>query len=139
MATKTTFDVVDALITVLLADAALKADITGHIYRDGMRPVNSDKEDVVVGTLPITFEQIQRSIANINVHVPTAKITINGIGNFVPNFVRLKEITARIVSLVNEKYIGDYWFLVQQQSFYQENENETYSNIRVEFYSENIN
>lgn len=139
MAIKTSFDVEDLLVATLIGDAGLKADISGHIYRSGQRPVNSDKEDIVVGSLPITFEQIQRSIANINVHVPTQEVTINGIGNFFPNVDRLKEITARIIALVNEKYIEDYWFLVQQETHYQENEKESYANIRVEFYSENIN
>jgi hypothetical protein len=135
---RNTFDIVDILVSVLLSDDTLKGELTGTVYRHGERPVNSDKEDVIVGCLPVTNEQLQRSVANVNIHVPNLNMKINGITNSQPDLARLEELTDMVAALVDEKYFSDYWFFVQQQNLFQE-DGEAYSNIRVEFYLENIN
>lgn len=134
---RNTFNIVDILTAVLMADSGLTSDITGKVYRNGERPVNSDKEDVVVNSLPVTNDQLQRSVANVNIHVPNIERTINGIENSMPDLVRLESLTDRVILIVDEKYFADHWFFVQQQNFFQE-EGQAYTNIRVEFFSENL-
>ena len=131
---KNSYNIVDILVGVLQAE---DFGITGKVYRQGERPVDSKKEDLVVNTLPVSNQQIQRSVANINAHVPNRKIVINGVGNSQPNLTRLEAITSLVCAAVDEQYFETYWFFVQQQSTFAE-EQETYSNIRIEFYSENI-
>lgn len=131
---KNTYNIVNILVGVL-QDAGLT--ITGAVYRQGERPINSKLEDVVVNSLPVTNGQVQQTVANVNAHVPNLNININGIGNAQPDLVRLETITSQVCAAVDEQYFSDHWFFVQQQSFFSEAQ-ETYSNIRIEFYFENI-
>lgn len=54
----------------------MKDEISGKVYRSGMRPFNSDKEDIVVSFLAGDDGQFQMSVVNINIFVPD--ITLNG-------------------------------------------------------------
>ncbi len=140
----TTFDIQDRLYTLLNGSASLVSApgtmLTGAIYKSGGRPINSDKEDIVIGSLPINFEQIQQAVININIHVPNLSINIGGVQDKTkPNLKRLKELTALVIGIVDDKYYSDYWFNVQQQHLFEEQgANEYYSNIRLNFFSENI-
>ena len=135
---RNTFDIVDILYQVLQNNVGITSAINGEITKK--RQINSDKEDVVIGSLPVTGEQIQQGIVNINIYVPNLTVKLNSIqDNSHPNHQRLKTLTALVIEAVDEKYYSDYWFFVQQQSLFEsETGNEHYSNIRLEFYSENI-
>lgn len=140
---RTTFDIVDIIYPILKNDAALTTALSGTVYKDGQRPIGSGKEDVSIGSLPVNGEQLQQTVVNVNIHVPNQKLLLNDVqDNTKPDLKRLKALTALVIGLVNEKYYSDYWFFVQQQQLFpeqDENANEHYSNIRLSFYSENIN
>lgn len=133
--TKSTFDIVDIIYQVLSADASITGEITGIVCKK--RLVNSDKEDVVIGSLPVSNEQVQQAVANINIHVPNLIIKANGMQDISqPNLKRLNELTALVWGIVDEKYYSEYWFYVQQQNLFEDpGTNEHYSNIRVNFNS----
>lgn len=136
---RNTFNLVDIIYLVLTANTTITSAITGKVYKNA-RPLNSDKQDIVVGSLPINAEQIQQAVMNVNIHIPNLKISINGLqDNTPPNLVKLEEVTALVIEGLKDKVFSDYWFDVQQQNlFAEEATNEHYSNIRINFYSENI-
>lgn len=136
---RNTFNLVDIIYLVLTANAAITSAITGKVYKNA-RPLNSDKQDIVVGSLPINAEQIQQAVMNVNVHISNLKISINGVqDNSQPNLIKLEEVTALVIEGLKDKVFSDYWFDIQQQNlFADEATNEHYSNIRINFYSENI-
>lgn len=136
---RTTLNIVDILYTVLHGDNALKTAISGKIYKNE-RPVDSKVEDIVINSLPVTGDQLQAAIGNVNIHIPNLKLNINNVqDNSQPDLGRLGMITDLVVSDV-EDYTGpDYWFFIQQQTVFPSDVvGEYYSNIRVNFFSENI-
>ena len=109
--------------------------ITGGVYKQP-RPTSEDKEDIVIGSLPITFEQLQKGILNVNVHVPNLLLGIN-MQDSQPDYARISVLTGLVIKLLDNHYFGDSWLAVQQQQTFVE-DSSSYSNIRVEIYSENI-
>lgn len=132
---KTTRTAIDAVINVLIG-TSLHLAINGALAR--RRPINSDKEDIIVNSLPITFTQIQRGIINVNIHVPNKSVTANGVADTeYPDYVRLKDLTEMAIPILNN-YVGDgYYFQVQQEQVIEE-EKSSFSNIRLSFQSKNI-
>jgi len=132
---KTTYDIQNILYKVLSSSTNITETITGGVYKK--RPLNSKQEDIIVGSLPVGNDDIQRAVGNVNIHVPNLIIDVNGVqDNSQPNLKRLNEITRLAWGLLDESYYEGYWFYVQQQSIFEEG-NEHYSNIRIEFYSVN--
>ena len=136
---RNTFDIVDIIYLVLSANTSVTSSINGKVYKN-QRPTNSDKQDIAIGSLPINAEQIQRTVVNVNIHVPNLRIKINGVqDNSQPDLVKLNEVTTLVIGALKDKVFNDYWFDVQQQNlFASETTGEHYSNIRIDFYSENI-
>ncbi|MEZ2446124.1 hypothetical protein AB6805_30625 [Chitinophaga sp. RCC_12] len=134
----TTLEAVDSVYHKL-AVGILPGTITGGLYKEN-RPTNSKSEDVVINSLSINSEQLQEGILNVNIHVPNLIISVNSIqDNSQPDFVRLKTLTALAISDLIDVWTGNIHYTVQQHALFSDNElNEHYSNIRLEFYSTNI-
>jgi hypothetical protein len=134
---KSTLDLVDIVWTALDA-SALKAAITGDISKHRRTP-NSTKEDIVINALPISGAQIQEAIVNVNLHVPDIKVNKNGMDDFMPNHTRLKALCNIALNALQDNWGEDYNFDVQQQNLFRDEEaNDHYINIRLEFYNVNI-
>lgn len=135
---KTTLDEVDIIWSAVNA-SALKTAINGGIYKH-KRVLNSSKEDVVINALPITSEQIQNGIVNVNVHVPNHSVQLaDGVDNSQPNHTRLKALATIAVAVLKDTWADDYNFDVQQQILIEDKEaNDHYINIRLEFFNVNI-
>lgn len=96
-----TLEAFEEIITLLI-QGGVKTAISGVV--DVIRPINSEKEDVIVGTLPLTFDQLQDCTVNINIHVPNLKIKKNGIDtNDTPDRPRLKALLNIVYPSLNEK------------------------------------
>lgn len=134
-----TFDI-ETIIYQALNVPDITNAISGKVYKNS-RPLSSDKVDVVVGSLPVNNEQLQKTVVNVNVHVPNLKININGItDNTQPDVATLKTVTDLVISTLDDKAYMDYYFDVQQQVLFKdETTDEHYSNIRINFISENLN
>jgi hypothetical protein len=134
---KTTLDLVDIIWSAVNA-SALKAAINGGVYKH-KRVLNSTKEDVVINALPITAEQIQNGIVNVNIHVPNLKVqTAAGVDD-QPNHTRLKALATIAVGVLEDTWADEYNFDVQQQILIEDKEaNDYYINIRLEFFNVNI-
>jgi hypothetical protein len=132
-----TLQIVDAVVSHLIG-SPLKIAITGDIYPD-RRPPNSDMEDVVVNSLPVNAEQLQKGIVNVNIHVPDASIHFNEMDDTVPDRTRLKQLATIALANLKDIWIGTYHFDVQQQTLLQDEEaGDHYINIRLEFFNENL-
>lgn len=128
----TTLDIIDLLWTKL-DGSALKSAITGKMYKL-LRLANSKKEDVVINCLPINNEQLSKTIANINIHVPDLTIEVDGIAQQVPDIVRLKSLAALAISILKDTWTSTLNYDVQQQVVIQDREaGDHYINIRLEF------
>lgn len=111
MAVKTGFDLVDTLCDFLEAQSF---DITGKVYPFS-RPVNSDKEDLVVNSLTLDNEQLQTGFTNINGYVPGKRITVNDITESMPDVPRMQALAASVASTIKKPvYLGEYEFWMQQ-------------------------
>lgn len=135
---KTTLDLVDVVYNELKSGPT-KSAINGGVYKY-TRPVNSSLEDVVINSLPVTGEQLQQAIVNVNVFVPNQDVSIDEVQQKTANHVRLKALAALAVTELTDGISGDYTWGVQQQTVIEDDESDSYYvNIRLQFYVSNIN
>lgn len=120
-----------------LKGGALVSAITGSL-RKNERPINSSKEDVVINSLPTNNLQLQTGLVNVNIHVPNLTVSSSEGVQKVPNTSRLETLFNMAQTELDEIMIGDTYFDIQQQLFFQEEES-SYINIRLDFYSINTN
>lgn len=116
----------------------LASAITGSILKN-RRIANSLKEDVVINSLAITNDQLQRGVLNVNIHVPNNSIPdgTGGFDNSYPNSDRLNYLTSLAVPLLKDVWGTDYNFDIEQIHLITE-EVSSFNNIRVTFNAINI-
>ena len=125
---KTVLDGKQWILEILL-DANLK--ISGKIYKD-KRPTESQKEDIVINSLTMTNEFLQKGVFNVNCYVPMLSIkNTNGIIQKQKNAKRLKEITNAVYSALDEVWNDDYLLEVTNHQEFEE-DNFNYINFRVD-------
>lgn len=129
----TTLDQNNRLYTLLnAATCPLRQAITGQLYKESrfVEVGTVSLEDVVINSLPITGDQIQLSVANVNIYV--ADVQVSG-GQFA-NTKRLGELAALALQTLEYGYGDNYQFDLAAQSILDEPETNThYVNIRVDF------
>lgn len=86
---KTAKEIQSDIITLLRGSTLAKA-VSGGIYRNGYRPLNSQAEDITVGFVTGLTGEIEEGIVVINVYV--ADIDAFGNGTMVENGERTAEI-----------------------------------------------
>lgn len=134
---KTSLDTVD-IIYQALSGSSVKTAITGRIAKY-QRLLNSVKEDIVINSLPITNGQIQNAVVNVNIHVPNKKVGADGVqDSSQPDSARLKELSNQVINVLDNSWGAGYNYSIQQQNIIQDN-NDYYSNIRVQFVWVNVN
>jgi hypothetical protein len=136
---RTTIDAINLLYTRIAA-SDLKLALTGDVYKeDAPINMNVEKENVVINGLGINNEQLQKGTFNVNIFVPDLDITVEGISQKARNDERFKELTDIAIEVVDEYWMSDCYFTVQQHNLlFDETLKQWFSNIRVEFYSENF-
>lgn len=85
----------------LLRQTALPGKIGGDIYRSGLRPRDSHKEDLVVILTDAGAEQFQSGTVTLNLYVPLIRNSVDGV--MVENGRRceeLEEVVAKAVSSI---------------------------------------
>lgn len=133
----TTLDIVDILWS-RLDSSAIKAAITGSICKHRRDP-NSTKEDIVVNSLPVSNQQLQKGVANVNVHVPDIIVTANGMQDKQPNHERLKALAIQAVDILKDNWTATMNYDVQQQTLIRDAEaGDHFINIRIEFFIQNL-
>lgn len=86
--------------------------VNGDVYKSGLRPVDSTKEDVVVKITTVNAEQVQKGVVTITIYVPN----IDGLPNSsrpVPNRARIgalqkacRNYRDEVAELLNGAYAG---------------------------------
>ncbi len=66
-------------IFALLRDSELSAAVSGEVYRNGYRPRDSRKEDIIVTLTSCDAEQVQSGVVTINIYVPDTDPFNNGL------------------------------------------------------------
>lgn len=123
------------LMYVYLGGTSLRAAITGGMYKNNERPVNSTKEDIVISNLGTPNLQLQQSVLNVNIWVPELETN----GTWYPDHARMEVLAALAESDLKLGVFDGYHFRLQQQLLFREEQVKQYFiNNRVEFYSKNI-
>ncbi|AFR35966.1 hypothetical protein [Riemerella anatipestifer] len=114
----------------LLLRAKVNEFINGQIYKYN-RPVNSNKEDIVINSLTMTNQMLQNGVFNINCYVPKKSVTVGGITQLHKDNKRLKEIADKVYAILNDVWENDYNLDVETHQDFEE-QNENYYNFRVQ-------
>jgi len=123
------YDIFDA--TEMLYKALNIPELTNVISGElcnGGRPLNSQKEDIVVNTITITtMTKPQLATSNINIHVKDIEVG-------KPNTKRLKDIS-RIVRKVFEsnQFIGKSVYISDLGMLQESERKEHYVNLRIQW------
>ena len=111
------------------------------------RPLNSLLEDVVINSLGLNREDVQEGVLNVNIYVPN--IDYSKIPDHPQKADKTQPDTARLTYLLNLANIalgegeeiweatGNYCFELQQDNLFEDENNQHYLNLRVEFNSTN--
>lgn len=83
----------------MLRESSLKASISGDVYRQGLRPKNSRKEDIIVIFTSGQMGLIQNGLVTILIHVPN--IALKGAGNSVINGQRCEDLEKEAQAVVD--------------------------------------
>ena len=84
-------------IMALLRESELVDYVTGEVYREGYRPRDSRKEDIVVIFVTGTPEQVERGAVTLNIYVPDITPFNNGV--YVEDGLRVSQI----------EHLADLW------------------------------
>jgi len=119
-------------VYVIISASALKTSITGLIYKDGMRPVTSIKEDAIVSFMTGLDAQIQTGALNLNIYVPDID---NGSGQLVKNGSRCTALEIMANALIQSLIPNEYRFSLGAivQTFQAENIPQHFVNCKIKF------
>lgn len=109
--------------------------ISGTLYKEDTRPIDSTTEDAVIIVSGGDAEQIQTGRAHINIYVPDID---NGSGNLVEDKDRLTELSGydeTIVELLNNALFEEYSFRLYKMTdtFAETDINQHFANVNLEF------
>lgn len=124
----TTFEL-KSIVYNLVKASTFKTVLNGDIYIDE-RPLNSDKNDIVIGALSIPNEVLMPSTVLINIYAKNIKSGTTD----VPNLAVLNNATKLIMPLVDEIYLESkktYLEIEYQRDYKVDGANERVSVIRL--------
>lgn len=134
----TSVDIID-VVASRIKGSDLDVSTTGEVYK-GNRPLNSVEEDIVVNALPVTGEQLQRAVVNVNIFVKNVQLMIGGNHDSTqPDFPRLRLLATKAWAVLKDSWALDYNFDVQQEQLIQDPDSgQWYLNFRLDFHNINI-
>lgn len=88
-------------IYTMIKNSALATFVNGGVYKKGLRPFNSDKEDVIVSFSAGIDGQTQSGMVTITVYVKNVNTGTAG-GRLVPNTSRIEAIEVKTLEAVNK-------------------------------------
>lgn len=108
--------------------------INGQTYRNGVRPLNSQKEDCVISFLTGLDGQYQTGVININIFVPMAK---NNDNQYRKNFVRCDAIEQALMPIIEDSKtaLKNYKLQLHQmiQTFEETDIKQFFINAKIKF------
>lgn len=129
---KKTGSTIEKDIFNLIKNSALKSAINGSIYRNGMRPFNSQKEDAVVSFLTGLDGQFQVGIVNINIYIPDIDY---GASQKVKDIGKCNSIEETCQTLIDGMRSSGYRFSLDStiQTFEEEAIEQHFVNVRLKY------
>ena len=129
---KQTYDIESIVYQALRSNQTLVNELNGGVYL-GQRPVNSEKEDVVINTIALTQEfKPQLGTSNINIHVADKVVTIGGAQQKMEDRVRLKQLSELVLTTIRAGIVKGMKMVVENQSTLKEPEiSQHFVNIRI--------
>lgn len=110
--------------------SVLASAVSGLVYKSRNRPVNSDKEDIVIKPLSNAPRQKQQCTINLNIYVPDNY----GDGQYEKNGERCDELEAVAAQVLEVFHVGGARVVLETQHTYQvENANAHVINNRLLF------
>ncbi len=119
-------------VYTLIKNSSLKTSISGSLYREGMRPINSIAEDAIVSFLSGLDGQIQTGVLNLNIYVPD----IVSDKQKVKNISRCSELEVLANTFIQSLSLsGDYQFELDKmiQTFKSQDIEQHFVNCRIKF------
>jgi len=120
----------------ILALSDLPARINGGIYLSS-RPLNSTKEDIVIGVLTANARQFQTGYLNVNVHVPNLKGERaeegRAVDNLQPDRERLDEIGSMVANLLDNYEGVDFSLKLRKPGVIEGYKDEWFYNVQIEY------
>ena len=108
--------------------------INGQTYRNGVRPLNSQKEDCVISFLTGLDGQYQTGVVNINIFLPMVK---NNDNQYSKNFVRCDAIEQALMPIIEgaETDLRNYRLQLHQmiQTFEETDIKQFFINAKIKF------
>lgn len=108
--------------------------INGQTYRNGVRPLNSQKEDCVISFLTGLDGQYQTGVVNINIFVPMVK---NNDNQYMKDFVRCDAIEQALMPIIEdaETDLRNYRLQLHQmiQTFEETDIKQFFINAKIKF------
>lgn len=135
---KTTFDT-DNILYGILSKSPLKNAISGGIYKEGDRPVDSMDEDVVINNITLTQDHHpQLGVSNVNIYVPDIYIETKRGRQMAQNRKRLSVLTEMVMRTLRTAKVHGLALTVEEQTILRESEIEQhYVNIRISWNIQN--
>lgn len=108
--------------------------INGQTYRNGVRPLNSQKEDCVISFLTGLDGQYQTGVVNINIFIPMVK---NNDNQYMKDFVRCEAIEQALMPIIEEAEtdLRNYRLQIHQmiQTFEETDIKQFFINAKIKF------
>jgi len=95
-------------VFMLVNTSVLKTIINGDVYKFGMRPIDSKKEDIVIKFISGLADQIQVSRVSINCYVPN--ISNDKSGMLKKDIARCKQLELALNQFVSNLLHDEYKF-----------------------------
>jgi len=134
---KTALDIVD-LLWEKLDSSDLKLEITGSFCKHRRDP-DSDKEDVVISCQPVSNEQLQKAMAEVNIYVPDLVVLMNEVEDRQPNHTRLQYLATIAAEILRDSWTDELNYDLKEQGLVKGKESpDHYINMKLEFFIINI-
>ncbi|WP_316851160.1 hypothetical protein [Pedobacter agri] len=134
MSRKLSIEVIEIVYKLLVAGG-----IGIELFK-GNKPDSFNGECVVINALPLSSDQLQICIVNVNVFVPNLSQKIGSTQDkSQANYKRIKELSLKVTEILDQVDLDD-WSLNIDQEYVLQNEgfNEHFNNFRISFRNENL-
>jgi len=121
----------ETIVYQFIKASALDEAVNGGVFK-WKRPNDSVLEDIVINSLPVTVNTIQRMTVNVNIYVKD--VAYPGLNFLTQDSGRIDELSKLGMDLFENAH-GSYWsFWIETQSIFEEPDiNQHYVNFRLQF------
>lgn len=108
-------------------------DLTGDIYFDNERPVDSKLEDIVINTPALNGGNghPQTGYSNLNIYVPKLRVKVGGKQRIVRNRLREQALAEAVMRIVETMQVEGVVSIESENKEQSSDGNESFVNVRV--------